>query len=841
MHDLLQRFTVGKRLTAGFALLLALTLAIAAIGILSLGRLTAQLDSLAEQRDRSTALANELYDQANLIQINLQTLVYAPDDATRQRLRQDIQASRATVSSTLDALDALSTDAQSQALVAAVRTHGSTSSQINGQIAELLLADQHAQAQAMMLGEGSQAQATLGDAIKAVMTHVAELALLDRQQARQTAANARNAMLIAAIAALLGGCLLAFVLTRSLTLPLQRAATAARALANGQLDGPALRGGKDETGQVLDAIQASRQTLTTLIDGIKETGRQHELGNLSWRQDASALDGEYRTICQLLDAQFTDYTQAALLAGRLASRYALGDLSEDFPRVPGDKAELMHALDGVKSSISRINNEILHVSQAAMRGDFSVRGDEAQFQFGFRQMVSNLNQLMATADGSLGQLSQVLRAVAIGDLSHRMEGQYQGVFAQMRDDTNTTVDNLTTIVERILTVSEAAKRGDFSVRSDEQQFQHGFRQILDNLNQLTQTADSSLGDLSQVLRAIASGDLTTHMQGDYQGVFAQMRDDTNATVDNLTHIVGRIQQATSSITLAANEIASGNADLSQRTEQQAANLEETAASMEEMTSTVRQNAEHAQQASHLATTTAQVATTGGKVAGEVVATMQAIEESSRRIADIISVIDGIAFQTNILALNAAVEAARAGEQGRGFAVVASEVRTLAQRSASAAKEIKTLIDDSAQKVSVGSDLVNRAGSTMGEIVTSVQQVAAIIAEISAASQEQSAGIEQVSQTVIQMDEATQQNAALVEEASAAARAMENQATLLSEAVAAFRLARSALSPQPAAAAKAVVDAAAAADLSATSASTRLSARRPAASVADEGNPQWQTF
>ena len=203
MHDLLPRFTVGNRLTAGFALLLALSLAIAAIGILSLCRLTAQLDSLAQQRGRSTALANELYDQANLIQINLQTLVYAPDDATRQRLQQAIPASRATVSSSLDALDTLSTVAQSQTLVAAVRTHGNTSTQINGRIAELPLANQHAQAQAqaMMLGEGSQALATLGDAIKAVMAHKAELALLDRQQARQTAA----------IAALLGGCLLAFV------------------------------------------------------------------------------------------------------------------------------------------------------------------------------------------------------------------------------------------------------------------------------------------------------------------------------------------------------------------------------------------------------------------------------------------------------------------------------------------------------------------------------------------------------------------------------------------------------------------------------------------------------
>ena len=260
----------------------------------------------------------------------------------------------------------------------------------------------------------------------------------------------------------------------------------------------------------------------------------------------------------------------------------------------------------------------------------------------------------------------------------------------------------------------------------------------------------------------------------------------SAMRDNLAHLVRQVRDSTDSITTASSEIAAGNGDLSARTESQASAWQETAASTEQLTSTVRQNAEHANQANRLVQEASGIAAQGGAVVGQVVSTMEAIEASSRRIADIIGVIDGIAFQTNILALNAAVEAARAGEQGRGFAVVAGEVRTLAQRSASAAKEIKALIDDSVGKVAEGATLVHQAGDTMRRVVTSVQQVTGIMAEISAATREQSAGIEQVNKAVAQMDEGTQQNAAMVEQATAAARSMAGQAGQLVEAVAAFR-------------------------------------------------------
>ena len=391
-----------------------------------------------------------------------------------------------------------------------------------------------------------------------------------------------------------------------------------------------------------------------------------------------------------------------------------------------------------------------------------------------------LSSLTATYKASLllGDHSMVVTANPM----FNEQGRRLGTVAEWHDRTAEVA-----VEKDVAAIVDASVTGDLSKRLDLQGKEGFILQLGEGINQLLETSENALNEVVRVLGALSRGDLTETISNDYQGTFGQLKDDSNTTVEKLKDIISRIMDATDSINTASKEIAAGNNDLSHRTEEQAASLEQTAASMEELTSTVQANSQNAKQANQLAFSASEIAGKGVAVVGRVVATMDGINDASRKIVEIISVIDDIAFQTNILALNAAVEAARAGEQGRGFAVVAVEVRNLAQRAATAAGEIKRLIDDSVEKVADGTKLVTQAGQTMEEIVNSIAGVTTMMSEISAASIEQTSGIEQVNQAIAQMDDVTQQNAALVEQAAASAESLEEQAQNLSVTVSGFKM------------------------------------------------------
>ncbi|AWH17534.1 methyl-accepting chemotaxis protein [Stenotrophomonas sp. ZAC14D2_NAIMI4_7] len=743
-HDL----PIARKLAVGFTLTTLMTVILGVFALVRLSEANAQLRAMATNDIPSVQYLGEVRSQLGefrTYEMAQLSMLDKPEKVAEYNTRMADTAK--IVREQLAAYAALPSGEKERALYQPVQADVDAYFAANSKLRDAATAGDAALAQQVSDEQSRPLRRKAFEDMKALSAY-----LSSQMQGKIDAANAthRNSLIaiISCIVLLsLVAAALAVVISRAVTGPLGKAVQAIQAVSRGDLSVTTQATSNDEAGRMLAATSEMTAMLRRFSEQTQLMAQMHAGPDISHRIPED-FPGVYGQLAGGINTVIFEHLDAIRDAIDVLNQYAAGNLTEDARRLPGTRAFLHEAMDAAKSSLLAINTQIQQLASAAAAGDFSQRGDADRFAHDFRAMIDNLNTMMQVADGNLGQLSTLLQAIAEGDLTARMDGQFNGVFARMRDDANTTVAQL-------------------------------------------------------------------------------------------TQIVGQIQASTSSITLAAGEIASGNSDLSRRTEQQAANLEETAASMEELTSTVRQNAEHARQANQLAIGAHGVASQGGEVVGQVVTTMSAIEASSKKIAEIISVIDGIAFQTNILALNAAVEAARAGEQGRGFAVVASEVRTLAQRSAAAAKEIKGLIDDSVGKVNEGSALVHQAGATMGEIVASVQRVTDIMAEISAASQEQSAGIEQVNQTVVQMDETTQQNAALVEEATAAARAMEDQAAQLGEAVARFRLATPGLTNAPARVAAPAVSEPRKAVSAPVLAAPR--ARKAAPQPALAGDGDWQEF
>ncbi len=456
----------------------------------------------------------------------------------------------------------------------------------------------------------------------------------------------------------------------------------------------------------------------------------------------------------------------------------IGASMDLFHRSPAHQQRLLAAMRGASSSDMKLGGRSFHIVANPVL--------DAQGQrIGTVVEWVDRTQEVAVEE----EIGSAVTAAMSGDLSKKIGNDGKtGFFAKLADGVNGLMQNMATLVDEVNAVVEQGKLGDLSKRIDRTGKDGAFGKLADGVNGIMDNMSAVIAEVNTVVASGKQGDLMPRIDvSDKLGAFGTLSSGINELMETMMGVVRQIKLAAQEVSTGSTEISKGNTNLSQRTEEQASSLEETASSMEQMTSTVKNNAESAGQANQLALAARQQAEKGGSVVTSAVRAMQEINSSSKKIADIIGVIDEIAFQTNLLALNAAVEAARAGDQGRGFAVVASEVRNLAGRSATAAKEIKSLIQDSVTKVNEGSSLVDQSGAMLAEIVTSVKKVSDIVAEITAASQEQSTGIEQVNKAIMQMDEVTQQNAALVEEAAAAAESLQEQANKMSESMAQFNV------------------------------------------------------
>ncbi|AUI08613.1 MULTISPECIES: methyl-accepting chemotaxis protein [Stenotrophomonas] len=700
----LRNVRVAWRLGLGFGLLLLLVAAVVATGATASVVQKRAMQQVVDVSVAKVRLLSQMLDANNqMMVVRREMLIRQGDDRGHDEQRIADLVKRYEASWT--AYQALPSDADGKAIAETIAAKRAIARPLNKQTSELMEQGDYPGAVALTLGPVQEAANGWNKALSDGVD-------FEEKESRDAAAEAIRLgersllqLLVLGGVALLVGIGASVMIGRSLTGPLARAVNLAERLSKGQLDQEFRLGGRDELTQLGEAMASVRQSMQAAIGAQLQMAEQHEAGAIRYRMDAGAFPGDFGRMVQATNSLVESHVQVELLMAEVMQRYAIGDLSRDLPDYPGEKGTLTRTLAAVKQSLMAINAQIDELARAARAGDFSMRGDAAAFQYQFKAMVEHLNGMMASSQASIADVSDVLRAISHGDLTARMDGEYDGVFARMRDDANTTTAQLTGIV-----------RG--------------------------------------------------------------------------------IQVAADSINNAAQELAAGNNDLSRRTEQQAANLEEAAASMEELTSTVRQNAELARQADSEAHAAGAAVRETEQAMAQMASVMGEIDQSSARISEISTVIDGIAFQTNILALNAAVEAARAGEQGRGFAVVASEVRTLAQRAGVAAKEIKELIEDAAAKVKSGLAVTVESEAAIARVAQASSRTTQLMSDIAAASKEQAAGIEQVNQVVVQMDQVTQQNAALVEEATAASRALEEQAHALTTSVSVFKVEGAAASAVP---------------------------------------------
>jgi len=588
----------------------------------------------------------------------------------------------------------------------------------------------------------------------------------------------------------------------------------------------------NDKSSVAYSIVSLQRTLDGLVQSLNYVSQQHDEGDIDCNVDQTRFKGGYSEMAAGINKMVAGHIAMNRSAIEVVKAFGEGNLDVPLQKFPGKKAFVNEAIEQVRANIKALVADVDALAHGAVEGNLSARADASKYHGDFRTIVQGMNNTLDALITPLNVTARYIADISKGEIPAKISDHYNGDFNTIKNNLNQCIDAINTLISEMSHMSSEHDIGEIDVRINAAKFDGAYRVMAEGVNEMVEehintkkkaiACVSGLGEgnfdtpLEQFPRkkafinvaieqirsnlkalnddtlmladAAKDGHITVRADASrHPGGFSDIIQGINNTLDLIVEPIKAVSEAVETITTAANEISSGNSDLSARTEQQASSLEQTAASMEELASTVKQNAENAKQANQLALTASGVAVKGGEVVNEVVATMSAINESAKKIEDIISVIDGIAFQTNILALNAAVEAARAGEQGRGFAVVAGEVRNLAQRSASAAKEIKELITDSVNKTTEGTKLVENAGNTMDEVVSSVQRVADIISEISAASSEQTTGIDQVNQAVTSMDETTQQNAALVEEAAAAAESLVDQANQLTAAISQFKL------------------------------------------------------
>jgi methyl-accepting chemotaxis protein len=699
---------------------------------------------------------------------------------------------------------------------------------------ELAKSKNHAEAEQVLKNEVLPALDSLNDAIQAELDYNKKLASAGMAKAQQEEAESVKLTMLVALVALFVLVVIAFLvfksLQRQLGLEPRKLAQLAQQFCHGQLTSPIVVHSDDHS-SVAYSIKSLQTTLNEIVQALNRVSALHDAGEVDATVDDSQFQGNFGEMARGINRMVQTHVNTSKKVVDMVEAFGQGNFDESLPSFPGKQVYINHTIESVRSNIKGFIHEMNAMSHAHGAGEIEVFMNEDKYQGAYKEMASGLNAMVQDHLDVNQKAMLVVSAFGEGDFATAMQ-DFPGKKALIKDTIERVRANIKMFIADMQNMSQQHALGNTEARIDINKYSGVYQQMAEGVNQMVAEHIADNHQTIEVVKAFCDGDFDKPLNrfpgkkafintaieqvrlnlralsedaimlsnaaangeievradtARHRGDFRKIIEGVNQTLDVIVEPILVVKDAVNAINNACYEISHGNNDLSKRTEKQASSLQETAASMSELASSVVQNAQHTQQANLLANEASSVAQHGGEIVAKVVETMSGLHQSAHKIEEITSVIDSIAFQTNILALNAAVEAARAGESGRGFAVVAGEVRILAQRSATAAKEIKLLIDESVDKAMQGTQQVEVAGQTMVEIVAAVQKVKDIISNISLATTHQSQGIQQVNQAVNQMDEVTQQNSALVEEAAAAAESLLQQANSLSSTVSVFKL------------------------------------------------------
>jgi len=763
---MLNNLKIGVRLGIGFAVTLALLIAIAVIGYTRIGALNLEIDSMANDRFPKTVQANNMIDAINNVARQLRN-AYIFSGVEQQKALDAIPEQRKIITDNLDKLDKSVRSDAGKAILKKIAENRLNYVAQQDKFMELLKANKREEIVTLLAGDLRKAQAGYMGAINELVDFQARAMVETGKKAQTTAAAAESLLMTLAIIAGLLAALIGYLITRSITKPVGEVVDAAKKMSVGDFNFKLESNNKDEVGEVVRAVAAVQGAVQAMTADVNLLAQAAVDGKLATRADAAKHHGDFNKIVagvnNTLDAVIGPLNVTAKYVDDISKGVIPPIITDNYN---GDFNVIKTNLNNVVKMMSDLLAQTSIIIQAAADGELNKRANADMFVGGWNQLVKGINDTITNIVNPLNVTANYVDRISKGDIPSKITDTYKGDYNTIKNNLNACIEAVNKLVADTNMLSLAAVAGKLETRADATQHQGDFRKIVQGINETLDAVVAPIQDVQRVMGAMEQGDMTQIISKQYQGDFATLKEAINNTIAKLSETIAQIITAADALSNASGQVSATAQSLSQSSSEQAASVEETTASLEQMTASVSQNTENAKVTDSMASKAAKEAGEGGDAVGKTV-------DAMKSIADKIGIIDDIAYQTNLLALNAAIEAARAGEHGKGFAVVAAEVRKLAERSQVAAQEIGTLAGSSVK-------MAERAGNLLTEIVPSIQKTSDLVQEIASASQEQSTGVAQINTAMGQLNKATQQNASASEELAATAEELGGQAGQLQQ-------------------------------------------------------------